>query len=359
MWGSIPVFLISLILFCIKKKERILTIDKQVGGFFRVSDLLEDLKNRVQKEKTKIIFPEGLDERILQAASRLSMENILVPVLIGQQQRITAKINELDLKFGHFEVADPYNYSEFEALVSAFVERRNGKVTEQQARELLLDENYFGTMLVYIGNAEGLVSGAAHSTADTVRPALQLIKTKEGIKKTSGAFIMVKGDQKFVFADCAINISPESDDLAEIAVASAETAGVFGIEPRVAMLSFSTKGSASSLEADKVIKATELAQQKAPHLVIDGEFQFDAAFVPEVAAKKAPESPLAGTANVFVFPGLEAGNIGYKMVQRLGGFDAVGPILQGLNKPVNDLSRGCSTEDVYHLAIITAMQSIG
>jgi phosphate acetyltransferase len=255
-------------------------------------------------------------------------------------------------------VMDPATYSEMDGLVESFVERRKGKATAEQAQEILLNVNYFGTMLVHTGKADGLVSGAAHSTGDTVRPALQIIKTKEGVKKTSGAFVMVKGDEKYVFADCAINISPDSNDLAEIGVSSAETAKMFGIEPKVAMLSFSTKGSAKSPETEKVEEATRLAKEMAPDLVIDGEFQFDAAFVPEVAQKKAPESPLKGEANVFVFPSLEAGNIGYKMVQRLGGYEAVGPVLQGLNKPVNDLSRGCSEEDVYKLALITAMQSL-
>lgn len=225
-------------------------------------------------------------------------------------------------------------------------------------RKNLLDENYFGTMLVYLNKADGLVSGAAHSTADTVRPALQIIKTKEGVSKTSGVFIMVRGEEKYVFADCAINIAPDSQDLAEIAVESAKTARTFNIEPKVAMLSFSTKGSAKSPETEKVSTAVATAKQLDPELLIDGEFQFDAAFVPSVAASKAPDSPIKGDANVFVFPSLEAGNIGYKIAQRLGNFEAVGPILQGLNKPVNDLSRGCNAEDVYKLSLITAGQAL-
>jgi len=212
-------------------------------------------------------------------------------------------------------------------------------------------------MLVYMNQANGLVSGAVNSTADTVRPALQIIKTKEGVKRTSGAFVMVRGDQRYVFADCAINIAPEADDLAEIASESAKTARLFDIEPRVAMLSFSTNGSAKSEETEKVTDALKLAKEKDPSLVIDGEFQFDAAFVPSIAEKKAPDSILKGDANVFIFPSLEAGNIGYKIAERLGGFEAVGPILQGLNQPVNDLSRGCNAEDVYKLALITAAQT--
>ncbi len=320
--------------------------------------LFEQLKATISKSYPSIVFPEGLDERILEATARLSKEGILKPILIGNQQEIEKKSNELGLQFGDYQILDPNNYSEMDHMITSFVERRKGKVSPEDAKKILLDENYFGTMLVYMEKAIGLVSGAAHSTADTVRPALQIIKTKNGIKKTSGAFLMVKEEQKYIFADCAINISPDKNDLAETAIVSAETAKIFDIEPKVAMLSFSTKGSAVSPETEKVVEATKLAQEAAPELLIDGEFQFDAAFVPSVASKKAPESPLKGEANVFIFPSLEAGNIGYKMVQRLGGFEAIGPILQGLNKPVNDLSRGCNAEDVYKLALITAGQGL-
>jgi len=255
-------------------------------------------------------------------------------------------------------VYDPEDYAGFEEMVQAFVERRKGKATEEDARQILKDVNYFGTMLVYLKKADGLVSGAIHSTADTVRPALQIIKTKQGVKKVSGVFIMVRGEEKFVFADCAINISPDSQDLAETAAESAKTARTFDIEPRIAMLSFSTKGSAHSDETEKVAQAVRLAKERDPELVVDGEMQFDAAYVPAVAQKKAPDSVIQGNATVFIFPNLDAGNIGYKMAQRLGGFEAVGPILQGLNAPVNDLSRGCNAEDVYHLALISAAQSL-
>jgi len=323
-----------------------------------MSDLFVELKEKVQAVYPTIVFPEGLDERILTATSRLSKEKILVPILVGKEEKIQAKIKELGLEFADVHIFDPATYSEMSTLVQSFVERRKGKTTEEDARKILLDENYFGTMLVYLEKAKGLVSGAAHSTADTVRPALQIIKTKPGIKKTSGAFIMVKDEQRYVFSDCAINIAPDSQDLAENAVISAETARVFGVEPKVAMLSFSTKGSAVSSETEKVVEATKIAKEMQSDLMIDGEFQFDAAFVPEVAKKKAPDSPLQGDAKVFIFPSLEAGNIGYKMVQRLGGFEAIGPILQGLNQPVNDLSRGCNAEDVYKLALITAAQGL-
>lgn len=323
-----------------------------------MADLFEGLKQKLSGRDMRIVFPEGLDERIVRAASRLAEEKRLTPILVGNIEQVQAKAAELGVSLDAAEIYDPASYAAMDELVAAFVERRKGKATEEDARKILLDENYFGTMLVYLNKADGLVSGAAHSTADTVRPALQIIKTKAGVKKTSGVFIMVREDEKYVFADCAINIAPDSNDLAEIAVESAKTADMFDIEPRIAMLSFSTKGSAKSPETERVSGAVEEAKRREPSLVIDGEFQFDAAFVPSVAKSKAPDSPLQGDANVFIFPSLEAGNIGYKIAQRLGGFEAVGPILQGLNKPVNDLSRGCNEEDVYKLALITAAQGI-
>ncbi|HJV17146.1 MAG TPA: phosphate acetyltransferase [Bacillales bacterium] len=323
-----------------------------------MSDLFEGLKQKLSGRNLKIVFPEGLDERILKAAGRLAEEKILTPILVGNIEQVQAKANELGISLEAAEIYDPLNFAGMDELVASFVERRKGKATEEDARKILLDENYFGTMLVYLNKANGLVSGAAHSTADTVRPALQIIKTKQGVSKTSGVFIMVRGDEKYVFADCAINIAPDSNDLAEIAIESAKTAKMFDLDPRVAMLSFSTKGSAKSPETEKVSAALEEAKRRDPELVIDGEFQFDAAFVPSVAKKKAPDSVIQGDANVFVFPSLEAGNIGYKIAQRLGNFEAVGPILQGLNAPVNDLSRGCNEEDVYKLALITAGQTL-
>lgn len=323
-----------------------------------MSDLFTGLKEKVSGQNIKIVFPEGLDERIISAAGRLAEENVLTPILIGNIEAIEAKAKELGVSLEKAEIYDPNQFAMMDELVASFVERRKGKVSEEDARKILLDENYFGTMLVYSNKADGLVSGAAHSTADTVRPALQIIKTKEGVRKTSGVFVMVREDEKYVFADCAINIAPDAQDLAEIAVESAKTARMFDIEPRVAMLSFSTKGSAKSPETEKVAAAVQEAKLRDPLLVLDGEFQFDAAFVPSVAKKKAPDSVIQGDANVFVFPSLEAGNIGYKIAQRLGNFEAVGPILQGLNRPVNDLSRGCNEEDVYKLSLITAAQAL-
>lgn len=324
-----------------------------------MSDLFKSIKTALQQnEKRKIVFPEAMDERVLLAASRLAQEGFMEPVLIGKISEVNQLAQEKKTDITNCTLIDPHSYAHMDQMIDAFVERRNGKASKEEAATIVTDENFFGTMLVHLDKADGLVSGAAHSTSDTVRPALQIIKTKEGIQKTSGVFVMVRGDEKYIFADCAINIAPTSEDLAEIAVESARTATLFDVEPRVAMLSFSTKGSAQSEETERVIQAVHIAKEKDPSLLIDGEFQFDAAFVPEVAAKKAPESEIKGDATVFVFPSLEAGNIGYKLTERLAGFEAVGPILQGLNKPVNDLSRGCSEEDVYKLALITAAQSL-
>ena len=323
-----------------------------------MTNLFEEIKQTITDKYIKIVLPEGTDERVLQAAFKLHQERLVTPILVGPHELVYAAAKQAGIDLSGIDVVDPVKFEQLDELIEKFVERRNGKATTVQARIQLKDVNTFGTMLVYTGYAQGLVSGAAHTTADTVRPALQIIKTQPGVSKTSGAFIMVRGDERYVFADCAITIAPTSEDLAEIAVQSAKTAKAFGIEPKVAMLSFSTKGSAVSPETQKVAEATRLAQEKAPSINIDGEFQFDAAFVPEVAKKKAPGSSIQGDANVLVFPSLEAGNIGYKLTERLGGFEAIGPILQGLNMPVNDLSRGCSADDVYKLVLITAAQSV-
>lgn len=321
-------------------------------------DLFESLKQKVAGQGKRIVFPEATDARILNAVVRLHSEGLVVPILIGNQAEVHKAAENYRFNLDGIDIIDPADYSEFDQMVASFVERRNGKATEEQAREILTDVNYFGTMLVYMGKADGLVSGAAHSTADTVRPALQIIKTREGVSRTSGAFIMLRGQERYLFADCAINPNPDAQVLSEIAVESARTAEMFDIDPKVAMLSFSTKGSASGEQADKVIEATKLAKEQNPDLAIDGELQFDAAFVSAVAQAKAPGSDVAGQAKVFVFPELQAGNIGYKIAQRLGGFEAVGPILQGLNQPISDLSRGCVEEDVYKTAIITANQAL-
>ena len=321
-------------------------------------ELMESLKAQIEGKNVRIVLPEGKEPRILEAASRLHKEGILVPVLVGSVDAIKAVAAEKNIDIEGVEIFDPANYDEFDAMVDSFVERRKGKATIEDAKKKLLDENYFGTMLTYMGKVDGMVSGAVHSTGDTVRPALQIIKTKPGVSRTSGAFVMMKDDTRYIFGDCAINIELDAEGLAGVAVESAKTAKMFGIDPKVAMLSFSTKGSAKHDLATKVEEATKLAHELDPELELDGELQFDAAIVESVGNQKAPGSKVAGHANVFIFPSLEAGNIGYKIAQRLGGFEALGPILQGLNKPITDLSRGCNAEDVYKLSIITACQSV-
>ena len=323
-------------------------------------ELFESLKFKIVRRHIKIVFPEATDPRILGAASRLRSEELVEPVLIGNPAEIEKAAEARGINIANFEILDPENYDRWDEMVEAFVERRNGKATKEQAEEILKDVNYFGTMLTYMGITEGMVSGAIHSTGDTVRPALQIIKTKPGVSRTSGAFLMVRGrdQEKYLFSDCAINVNPSAQELAEIAVDSAKTAELFDIDPKVAMLSFSTKGSAKAPEVDKVVEATRIAQELAPEYEIDGELQFDAAYISAVAQLKAPESEVAGKATVFVFPDLQSGNIGYKIAQRFGNFEAIGPILQGLNKPISDLSRGSNEEDVYKLSIITAAQTL-
>ncbi|GAK31448.1 phosphate acetyltransferase [Weissella oryzae SG25] len=323
-------------------------------------ELFEQLSAKILNQGKILVFPEGEDVRIQGAAIRLAANGLVKPILLGVASEIAATAASHGFDLSSIEIIDPAQYpsDKFEAMVEALVERRNGKTDAVTAAKWLKDVNYFGTMLVYLGQADGMVSGATHPTGDTVRPALQIVKTKPGSSRISGAFVMQKADQRYIFADAAINIDIDAQTMAEIAVQSAQTAKVFGIDPKVAMLSFSTKGSAKAPQVDKVAEATKLAQVAAPELLIDGELQFDAAFVESVAAAKAPNSKVAGQANVFVFPDLQSGNIGYKIAQRLGGFEAIGPVLQGLAKPISDLSRGANEEDVYKVAIITAAQAL-
>ena len=321
-------------------------------------EVFENLKANLIGKNARIVFPEGEEPRILQAAKRIVKETDVTPVLLGNPDKIGIYL-EIEGILEGYEVINPQTYPDFEEMVASLVERRNGKMTEEEARQILKDDvNYFGVMLVHMGIVDGMVSGAIHSTAATVRPALQIIKTRPNVSRTSGAFLMVRGSERYLFGDCAININPDAEGLAEIAINSAITAKMFGIDPKIAMLSYSTKGSGFGESVDKVVAATKIAHELRPDLEIDGELQFDAAFVPETAALKAPGSKVAGKVNVFIFPGIEAGNIGYKMAERLGGFAAVGPVLQGLNKPVNDLSRGCNADDVYKLTLITAAQAV-
>lgn len=324
--------------------------------------LIDDLKAKLAGKEKRIVFPEGHDERVLGAVIRLHDDQILKPILVGNPLEIQKTADAMGKSIEGIDLYDPENYDKYDEMVDAFVERRKGKATKAQAESLLRDKMYFATMLVYLDIAEGLVAGATQSTGATVKPALQIIKTEKGISSASGVFVLLPPEgspfEKLVFADAAININPDPKTLAEIAVMSAKTARIFDVDPRVALLSFSSKGSASSPEVDKVVEATKLAKEMAPELPLDGELQFDAAFVPEVGTRKAPHSEIAGKANIFIFPDLQSGNIGYKIAQRLGGFEALGPILQGMAKPITDLSRGCNEEDVYKLSIITANQAL-
>lgn len=316
--------------------------------------MIENLK----KEQKKLVFTEGSDPRILEAASRLKQEGILEPVLLGNLEEIQQAAQKYGFSIDGIELIDPLKYEEMDAMVDEMVTLRKGKMDANACREALQKSNYFGTMLVKRGYAYGLLGGATYSTADTVRPALQIVKTKPGNSIVSSCFIMQRvtenGEERYAMGDCAININPSADELAEIAVESAKTARVFSIDPKVAMLSYSTYGSGKGADVDIVREAVEKIKTMDVDFPVDGELQFDAAFAPEVAKTKAPDSLVAGKANTFIFPDINSGNIGYKIAQRLGGFDAYGPILQGLNAPINDLSRGCNAEEVYKMAIITA-----
>ena len=325
-----------------------------------IRSLFGSLREKIVSKNVRIVFPEGNDERVVRAAARLKFEGLIEPIILGDATEVRNLLTKLGFADQDYTIINPEDYTDFEHMKQEFVEIRKGKATIEDAEQLLKDVNYFGVMLVKLCLADGMVSGAIHSTADTVRPALQIIKTKPGISRTSGVFLMNREttDQRLIFADCAINIEPDEQELAEIAINTADTAKIFDIDPKIAMLSFSTKGSAKASQVEKVQEATRIAKELRPEIALDGELQFDSAFVPTTAKIKAPESDVAGQANVFIFPDLQSGNIGYKIAQRLGMFDAIGPILQGLNMPVNDLSRGSSAEDIYKLAIITAAQTL-
>ena len=333
--------------------------------------MFDKLIANLKSAKKTIVFTEGSDPRILFAADKLLKENLMGVVLCGAPAEVKAAAEQGGFDISGAEILDPATYPEMDALVAQMVELRKGKMTEEECRELLKKSNYFGTMLVKAGKADALLGGATYSTADTVRPALQIIKTKKGANLVSSCFILFREkdgqEERIAMGDCAINLSysdtvdkegnvtlTAARKLAEVAVETARTADFFGIDPKVAVLSFSTygsgKGGTVQLSHDAVIEARKID----PELVIDGEFQFDAAVSAEVAKTKCPDSKVAGQANTFIFPLIEAGNIGYKIAQRLGGFEAYGPILQGLNAPINDLSRGCTADEVYKMAIITA-----
>jgi len=316
--------------------------------------MFEKLIDIPKNDPRKIVFPEGPDPRILEATARLHKDGFLTPVLVGNVDEVKAAAAAGNFDIEGVEIIDPATYPEMDAMVEKMVELRKGKMSAEDCHKALLQSNYFGTMLVKMGKADALLGGATYSTADTVRPALQLIKTKPGNKIVSSCFIMVRGEEMLAMGDCAINITTDEDQLVEIAIETARTAATFGIDPKVAMLSYSTLGSGAGPDVDKVRNATAKIKELAPDLKVDGELQFDAAVSPVVAKTKCKGSPVAGQANTFIFPEIQSGNIGYKIAQRLGGFDAYGPILQGLNAPINDLSRGCNAEEVYTMAIITA-----
>ena len=319
--------------------------------------MFEQLIATLKSQPRTIVFTEGPDPRILEATARLLKEKLMSVILVGGVDEVKKAAEAGNFDISGAEIIDPAAYPQMDAMVEKMVELRKGKMTPEECRTALSRGNYFGTMLVAMGKADALLGGATYSTADTVRPALQLVKTKPGNKIVSSCFIMVRQNnenERYAFGDCAINISPNEDELVEIAIETAATAKRFGIDPKVAMLSFSTMGSGKGEDVDKVRNATAKAKAAAPQLALDGELQFDAAFSPVVAQTKCKGSPVAGQANTFIFPEIQSGNIGYKIAQRLGGFDAYGPILQGLNAPINDLSRGCNAEEVYTMAIITA-----
>ena len=322
---------------------------------------------KLRETPRKIVFTEGHDARILEAAAKLKEGGFLTPILIGNVEVVKAKAAECGFDIEGLEIIDPATYPEMEKMVETMVELRKGKMSPEDCRANLLKGNYFGTMLVKMGYADSLLGGATYSTADTVRPALQLVKTKKGSNLVSSCFILARGDEMIAMGDCAINISYEdkkdkegnvvltaAQQVAEVAVETARTAKVFGIDPKIAMLSFSTKGSGKGPGPELMRNATAIVKETHPELACDGEMQFDAAVSPTVGQLKFPGSSVAGYANTFIVPEIQSGNIGYKIAQRLGGFAAIGPVLQGLNAPINDLSRGCNAEEVYQMSIITA-----
>lgn len=321
--------------------------------------MLKKFVNDLKANRKSIVFPEGSDARILEATARLLEEDVVDIILVGSQEEITAAAEKSGFNVDAATIIDPATYEGMDEMVEKMVELRKGKMTAEDCRKNLMMSNYFGTMLVKMGLADCLLGGATYSTADTVRPALQLIKTKPGNSVVSSCFILDRDlpgadYNRVAMGDCAINIDPSEDELVEIAQETAACAKIFDIDPKVAFLSFSTKGSAKSDGVTKVQNAVAKAKEVMT-VPVDGEMQFDAAVDPKVGQLKFPGSEVAGQANTFIFPDVTAGNIGYKIAQRLGGYAAYGPILLGLNAPINDLSRGCVADEVYSMAIITAV----
>ena len=326
---------------------------------------IETIKEKAKQQIKTIVLPEGSDIRTLKAASIVQKEGYAKLIILGDSTKIEEMASANNLDISEATIINPIENENYETYVQLFYELRKAKgMTIEKARETLKDETYFGMMMVKNGDSDGLVSGACHSTSDTLRPALQILKTAPGTKLVSAFFVMVVPDCEygengiFIFSDSGLNEYPDADALSEIAISSANSfKQLVGVEPKVAMLSYSTYGSAHSPLTDKVVEATKLLKQKAPDLICDGELQLDAAIIPEIAASKAPGSPVQGKANTLIFPDLDAGNIGYKLVQRLAKAEAYGPLCQGIAKPVNDLSRGCSAEDIAGVIAITAVQA--
>lgn len=318
--------------------------------------IINELEKKVTGSGTRIVFTEGWDPRVQEAAIKLVENNIVAPILLGEPEEIEACAKENGFDVSNIQQMSPKSFDKMEEMATKMVELRRGKLDMETCKKMLQHTNYFGTMLVKMGYADGLLGGATYSTADTVRPALQLVKTAPGNALVSSCFLLVKGDQQYIMGDCSININPNADDLVEITMQTAHTAKQFGIDPKVALLSYSSMGSAKGECVAKMTEASLRLKRMPIDFEIDGEMQFDCAVSPEVAALKAPGSKVAGHANTFIFPNLSSGNIGYKIAARLGGWEAIGPVLQGLNAPINDLSRGCTAQEIYKMAIVTAAQ---